>query len=95
MTETSKPAEKPVATKPPAKPVAKKSTATKPAAAKPEAKKARPTVTVKGPEKGRRRVGRSFGADQVTIPLSDLKPGQLEALEGDPELVVVVSGRDE
>ena len=72
---------------------AQKSAAKKPAAKKPAAKKAAaPSVTVKGPEKGRRRIGRHFGAEKVTIPLSALKKGELEALEADPELVVVTTG---
>lgn len=72
---------------------AKPAPAKKPAAKKPAAKKpAAPSVTVKGPEKGRRRIGRHFGTEKVIIPLSALKKGELEALEADPELVVVTSG---
>lgn len=67
---------------------AKKPAAKKPAAQMPDS----PCVTVKGPVKGRRRIGRHFGAEKVTIPLSALKKGELEALEADPELVVVTSG---
>ncbi|TNF21871.1 MAG: hypothetical protein EP318_06260 [Rhodobacteraceae bacterium] len=57
-------------------------------------KKSVPSVTVKGPEKGRRRIGRSFGAKAEIIPLSDLNKGDLEALKADPQLMVVVSGAD-
>lgn len=35
---------------------------------------------------GRRRAGRSFGAEPVTIELKNLKKGELAALESDPLL---------
>ncbi len=49
-----------------------------------------PSLTVKGPAKGRWRAGRHFGPEVVTIPARDLSESQIEALLGDPELVVIV-----
>lgn len=45
-------------------------------------------VTVKGPERGRWRIGRQFTREATVIPLDDLKKGELEALKSDPELIV-------
>lgn len=39
-------------------------------------------------KEGFRRAGRAFGAEPVEIPLSDLKKGEIEALKGEPMLVV-------
>jgi len=49
-----------------------------------------PVLAVKGPTKGRWRAGRHFGPEVVTIPARELTEAQIEALFGDPELVVVV-----
>lgn len=59
----------------------------------PKAKKAdapEPTVVVTGPEKGRWRCGRQFTREPSSIPMSDLKEGELEKLQADPELAVQV-----
>lgn len=45
-------------------------------------------ITVVGPKEGRRRAGRRFGAEPVTIPVSELKKGEIEALKADPRLLV-------
>ncbi len=44
------------------------------------------TVVVTGPAKGRWRIGRLFGPEAVTIPLSELTEAQMKAIDGDPEL---------
>lgn len=58
----------------------------------PKAKKAEATpeatVVVTGPEKGRWRAGRKFTREPSSIPLGDLKDGELEKLLSDPELMV-------
>lgn len=46
-------------------------------------------LVVKGPAKGRRRAGRRFSLEATTLMLSDLNEGEIEALEGDPELITV------
>lgn len=48
------------------------------------------TVVVTGPEKGRWRAGRKFTREPSSIPLGDLKEGDLEKLQADPELFVKV-----
>lgn len=48
------------------------------------------TVVVTGPEKGRWRAGRKFTREPSSIPLGDLKEGDLEKLQADPELFVQV-----
>lgn len=48
-------------------------------------------VIIKGPERGRWRIGRKFTREATEIPREDLSDGQLEALEGDPELIVSFS----
>ena len=47
-----------------------------------------PTVIVKGPAKGRWRIGRHFGAEPVSIPATELAEEQYNALIADPELLV-------
>lgn len=49
-----------------------------------------PTVVVTGPEKGRWRAGRKFTREPSSIPMGDLKEGELERLQADPELFVQV-----
>ncbi len=51
-------------------------------------------VTVRGPQNGRRRIGRRFGADPVEIPLDHLTPEDLLALVSDPALIVSIPGFD-
>ena len=48
------------------------------------------TVVVTGPEKGRWRAGRKFTREPSSIPLGELKEGDLEKLQADPELFVKV-----
>lgn len=48
------------------------------------------TVVVTGPEKGRWRIGRHFTREPASIPLGDLKKGDLDRLKSDPELFVQV-----
>jgi hypothetical protein len=48
------------------------------------------TIVVKGPAKGRWRIGRHFTQEPVSIPESALSPEQKEALAADPELTVVL-----
>ncbi len=48
-----------------------------------------PALTVRGPEKGRWRIGRRFGSEAVTIPVADLTLEQIQALLADPELTVM------
>lgn len=45
-------------------------------------------LVVRGPQAGRRRAGRRFGAEPVRIPVADLTADQVAALEGDAALVV-------
>jgi len=47
-----------------------------------------PMITVVGPMQGRRRAGRRFTPEPVSIPVSDLEDGELEALRNDPLLIV-------
>lgn len=49
-----------------------------------------PTVIVKGPAKGRWRIGRQFGAEPVSIPVTELTEEQYRALLADPELLVTI-----
>lgn len=49
---------------------------------------ARPALRVVSRPETFRRVGRQFGRDPHTIPLDELQPWQVEALEKDPDLVV-------
>jgi hypothetical protein len=46
-------------------------------------------LVVTGPERGRRRCGVRFGSEPEVIPLAWLRPGEVEAIEADPELTVV------
>jgi hypothetical protein len=48
-----------------------------------------PSLIVTGPRAGRRRTGRQFGPQPVTIALSDLSEAEIAALTGDPSLTVV------
>jgi hypothetical protein len=48
------------------------------------------TIVVKGPAKGRWRIGRHFTQEPVSIPESALSPEQKEALASDPELTVIL-----
>lgn len=43
-------------------------------------------LRVVGPRQGRRRVGRAFGPEAVTIPLVNLGEDELRAIDGDPAL---------
>jgi hypothetical protein len=45
-------------------------------------------ILVKGPAKGRWRIGRHFGPETVEIPASELTVAQIDALTADPELMV-------
>ncbi|MEQ3671486.1 MAG: hypothetical protein ABNH14_10680 [Pseudophaeobacter sp.] len=47
-------------------------------------------VVVKGPERGRWRIGRHFTREAVEIPRDELGDGELKALEDDPELIVSI-----
>lgn len=60
------------------------------AAAEAEAKtKAKASlVVVKGPERGRWRIGKHFTREAEEIPRDELTDDELEALENDPELIV-------
>ncbi len=49
-----------------------------------------PTVVVQGPAKGRWRIGRKFGTEPVSIPVTELTEAQYDALCADPELFVTV-----
>lgn len=48
------------------------------------------TVVVRGPAKGRWRIGRHFTPEPVTIPAAELSPEQVTALLDDPELTVLL-----
>lgn len=50
-----------------------------------------PTVIVKGPAKGRWRIGRQFGTEPVSIPATELTHEQYKALIADPELLVTIA----
>lgn len=47
-------------------------------------------VRVTGPRKGRRRAGRSFGREPVSIPIEELTGEDLAALQADPALTVEI-----
>lgn len=47
-----------------------------------------PSFVITGPKKGRRRAGRSFGPEPVTIPAADLSDDEIAALTSDPGLTV-------
>lgn len=49
-----------------------------------------PSFVVTGPKKGRRRAGRSFGPEPVTIPAADLTEDEIAALTSDPGLTVTL-----
>jgi hypothetical protein len=49
-----------------------------------------PTVLVKGPAKGRWRIGQHFTAEPTSIQARELNEAQWLALSGDPELLVTV-----
>ncbi|WP_054006438.1 hypothetical protein [Cypionkella psychrotolerans] len=49
-----------------------------------------PTIVVKGPAKGRWRIGRHFTSEPTSIPARALNEAQWHALNGDPELLVTV-----
>lgn len=66
----------------------------KPAATAPAADPG-PMVTVIGPRKGRWRAGRHFTREAVDIPLSELAEAELEALKGDPCLMVKLPDLDD
>lgn len=65
--------------------MARKPTSPKPAPAMTD------LVTVLGPANGRRRAGRRFGPEPVVIPVADLDEDDLEALQGDPALIVSIA----
>lgn len=46
-------------------------------------------LVVTGPRQGRRRAGRAFGPETVSIPLADLSGEEVEAILSDPLLVAV------
>ena len=48
------------------------------------------TVTITGPKKGRRRAGRSFGPEPVTVTVSELGEEAMQEILSDPYLTVVV-----
>lgn len=76
-------------------PAAKKAGAGKkdPAPAKKDAASGLAVVVV-GPKAGRRRIGRSFGAEPVSIPLEDLSEDDKAALIADPHLSVSAQPAD-
>lgn len=47
-------------------------------------------VWVTGPKRGRRRIGRDFGREPVSIPIEELAEEDLAALQADPSLTVEV-----
>lgn len=49
-----------------------------------------PTVVVQGPAKGRWRIGRKFGPEPTSIPVTEMTEAQFEALTADPELLVTI-----
>lgn len=49
------------------------------------------SLTVVGPEKGRRRAGRRFGPEPVVIAVADLDEDDLQAIRNDPALIVSFS----
>lgn len=55
-----------------------------------EQSKAGGYVNITGPAKGRWRIGKHFTRQTQRIALADLKDGELDALEADPELAVTV-----
>lgn len=52
----------------------------------PKTTAAKAVVTVTGPKRGRRRIGRDFGREPVAVPLDGLSKGDLIALRDDPAL---------
>lgn len=48
------------------------------------------TLVVTGPREGRRRAGRHFGAEPVSIRLDDLSEAEWDAIEGDPALTTQI-----
>ncbi len=48
-----------------------------------------PTLIVKGPARGRWRIGRHFTAEPVTIRLDELSDDEALRLAADPELTIV------
>lgn len=53
---------------------------------------AEPSLVVIGPRRGRRRAGRQFGPEPVTIPLAELSDDEIAAIKGDPALTVTEEG---
>jgi hypothetical protein len=49
-----------------------------------------PSFVITGPKKGRRRAGRIFGAEPVTIPAADLTEDEIAALTSDAGLKVTL-----
>lgn len=49
-----------------------------------------PTVLVTGPKRGRWRAGMHFTSAPTALPLADLAPGVLDALQADPVLKVEI-----
>lgn len=49
-----------------------------------------PTVLVTGPKRGRWRAGMHFTPAPTALPLDDLAPGVLDALQADPALTVQI-----
>lgn len=46
-------------------------------------------VTITGPKRGRRRIGRDFGREPITIMLDKLSRDEMIALRDDPALTCV------
>lgn len=79
--------------KPAAKAADAKGTANKPQQKAPEAQMGAPkakgkTISVKGPKKGRWRIGRFFSSEVVEIPLAELSAKDKAALKADKRLTV-------
>lgn len=69
------------------------------AAPPPEAEAMRPpsglVLVVIGPQRGRRRAGRAFGPEPVSIPLDELSNAEIAAIDDDPELVATIIEADD
>jgi hypothetical protein len=48
------------------------------------------TLIVTGPQSGRRRAGRAFGPEPVTLNAMDLTQDEIAALQADPALTVQI-----
>lgn len=71
--------------------LAEASLATEVAVEQEEANASAPTVAIVKATRFRlMRCGRVFGKTPVSLALADLKPGELEALQSEPQLIVVL-----